>query len=224
MARIPPLLQPYLGLRDEGALVLLTGVQGAGTNWLGLDLDSLARLGRVSFVDGLTGLYTAGAPSRSAAIELGKRTLRSDAPDDVRREIGLAVGELRTRTKVLILDGLDEWLAMSGDEVTTMAVEGVLLSLRELVHTTVLALAADYPLVHGQATELERSHAALVLAQAHAADAVLGLRMLDTGVARDVSGVMRISERDGGGGREYLYHVGGDGGVRVFERGEVRAR
>lgn len=71
-----------------------------------------------------------------------------------------------------------------------------------------------------QTTSLERSHAALVLAQAHAADVVLSLRMLDTGVAKDVSGVVRITERGGdNGGAEYLYHVGGDGNVRVFERG-----
>lgn len=51
------------------------------------------------------------------------------------------------------------------------------------------------------------------------------MRLLDTGTARDVSGVVRISR--GGGAldsraieeREYLYHVGGDGGVKVFERG-----
>jgi elongator complex protein 6 len=50
---------------------------------------------------------------------------------------------------------------------------------------------------------------------------VLSLRLLDTGAAKDVSGVIRITHR---GARakdhEYLYHVGGDGGVRVFERGQ----
>jgi len=30
----PPLLEPYLGLPPEAALVLLTGVLGASTNWL----------------------------------------------------------------------------------------------------------------------------------------------------------------------------------------------
>lgn len=52
--------------------------------------------------------------------------------------------------------------------------------------------------------------------------------MLDTGTAKDVSGVLRITS----GGQhddeleeaveeqELLYFVGGDGGVRVFERGQ----
>lgn len=51
------------------------------------------------------------------------------------------------------------------------------------------------------------------------------MRLLDTGTAKDVSGVVRITR--GGGGleraieeHEYLYHVGGDGGVKVFERGQ----
>lgn len=62
------------------------------------------------------------------------------------------------------------------------------------------------------------------------------MRVLDTGVARDVSGVVRITEQkvdwtnmgvesetkgteESGRGREYLYQAKGDGSVRVFERG-----
>jgi elongator complex protein 6 len=55
------------------------------------------------------------------------------------------------------------------------------------------------------------------------------LRTLDTGAAKDVSGVLRISK---GGGfdevadgavedKEVLYFVQRDGGVRVFGRGEA---
>lgn len=51
---------------------------------------------------------------------------------------------------------------------------------------------------------------------------VMGLRLLDTGTARDISGVLRITrgpEGDDVEDREVLYYVGGDGGVRVFDRG-----
>jgi elongator complex protein 6 len=67
---------------------------------------------------------------------------------------------------------------------------------------------------------------------------ILGVRVLDTGVARDVSGVIRITEQtvgwtdlgledekgkdnrgESGKGKEFLYQVKGDGSVRVFERG-----
>ena len=65
---------------------------------------------------------------------------------------------------------------------------------------------------------------------------ILGVRELDTGVARDVSGVVRITEQkadwlslgfekegkegeESAKGKEFLYQVKGDGSVRVFERG-----
>ncbi|KAL7779573.1 hypothetical protein CFE70_009077 [Pyrenophora teres f. teres 0-1] len=86
---------------------------------------------------------------------------------------------------------------------------------------------------------LEITHHNLVVKCAHISRRILGVRVLDTGVARDVSGVVRITEqrshfigagsgrttagRDGGGddgkGKEFLYQVKGDGSVKVFERG-----
>lgn len=59
----------------------------------------------------------------------------------------------------------------------------------------------------------------------------MGLRLLDSGTARDVSGVLRITIGDQAAEagpyiqtrleeKELLYFVGGDGGVKVFERGQ----
>lgn len=72
---------------------------------------------------------------------------------------------------------------------------------------------------------------------------MIGLRLLDTGTARDVSGVLRITrggaccedaepddttdeDSDGDWQKrerveegEFLYYVAGDGSVKVFERG-----
>lgn len=67
---------------------------------------------------------------------------------------------------------------------------------------------------------------------------IIGTRVLDTGVARDVSGVVRVTEQkigwgglglegddgkfdagDSEKGKEFLYQVKGDGSVKVFERG-----
>lgn len=93
-----------------------------------------------------------------------------------------------------------------------------------------MTLSADQPLVSNHQTPLESDHAALLLGTAHQADFIMSLRLLDTGTARDVSGVLRITAGDRTEEdldiqkrieeRELLYFVGGDGGVKVFERGQ----
>ena len=101
-----------------------------------------------------------------------------------------------------------------------------------------MTLSADSPLIHNasdsahrQATPLETEHAAFAVGSAHRARTVMQLRNLETGAARDVSGVLRISkggaweggESKGEGGweeREVLYFIQRDGGVSVFGRGE----
>ena len=95
------------------------------------------------------------------------------------------------------------------------------------VHSTILSLSADYALVSGNQTPLERDHAALLLNVAHEANFIVSLRLLDTGTARDVSGILRITAGDQEvqslqriEEKELLYFVGGDGGVKVFERGQ----
>jgi elongator complex protein 6 len=93
------------------------------------------------------------------------------------------------------------------------------------VHASIVTLSADEPLLSAQTTTLEKEHASLTLSLAHRAELILSLRLLDTGSASDVSGVVRInrgplmSEREVEE-KEYLYFVGGDGGVKVFERGQ----
>jgi elongator complex protein 6 len=88
-----------------------------------------------------------------------------------------------------------------------------------------VTLAADEALVLAQTTSLEKDHASLVLSLAHEAEMLISLRLLDTGTARDVSGVLRVTPGGGATGlvqeeKELLYFVGADGGVRVFERGQ----
>jgi len=75
----------------------------------------------------------------------------------------------------------------------------------------------------------DEDHAAFVVGLGHIAWRVFGLRGLETGVARDVSGVLRVTaggmaegEGEKDEGKEVLYFVGDGGGVEVFERGQVR--
>ena len=74
-------------------------------------------------------------------------------------------------------------------------------------------------------TPLEVNHSALVMSFVHQATAVCAVRGLETGAARDISGILRIGRGAGEGSEkveemEVLYFVEADGGVRVFERGK----
>ncbi|KAH7037644.1 uncharacterized protein B0I36DRAFT_359312 [Microdochium trichocladiopsis] len=130
---------------------------------------------------------------------------------------------------VLVVDQMDLLVAASGDASLQSGLADALLDIREKVYSTIITLSADEPLIQAQNTPLEKRHASLVLSTAHTADLVISVRLLDTGSARDVSGVLRVTAGGSGGGdagepepdeRELLYHIGGDGAARVFERGQ----
>ncbi|PGH26671.1 hypothetical protein AJ80_01617 [Polytolypa hystricis UAMH7299] len=151
---------------------------------------------------------------------------------------------------LLIVDQPDLLLAATGAGQGVGAAEmgEFIMGLRQHSHSTIVTVSADAPLIHNsspterQPTPLETEHAALVVGLAHQARMVMQLRGLDTGVARDVSGVLRISKgggwvarrvedknsSSGGDGhgdleeREVLYFIQADGAVRVFGRGEMR--
>ncbi|KAG6067376.1 hypothetical protein E4U16_005652 [Claviceps sp. LM84 group G4] len=164
--------------------------------------------------------------------------LRGTAVEDVRKGLQSAIEQAASRGDrvVLVLDQMDAWLAMA--EAREVEVMDLLLSLREQtsffaeklvnareqkVHSTIVTVSADDPLLHAQTTTLEKEHAAFALSLTHEAYRVMALRLLDTGTALDVSGVVRITGGGKGNGgmadAEFLYYVSGDGGVKVFERG-----
>ncbi|KAI1079632.1 hypothetical protein F5B20DRAFT_158856 [Whalleya microplaca] len=204
-----------------------------GAGRLGLDLDVLSRRGKFVFVDGLTGLFCTSPgqhPRPPIAPGPGRRLLSAATLQVLQKELDDAVTQVQAskpgQNTVLIVDHLDLLLAASGD-ISTQGLQDVLFHIRERVHSTIVTLSADEPLISSQTTSLEKEHAAFALSMAHDAHLVVSLRMLDTGIARDVSGVLRVTP--GGGNsdigkeveeRELLFFVGGDGGVRVFERGQ----
>ena len=132
---------------------------------------------------------------------------------------------------VLIIDGLD-FLIASQPDVTATTVSQMLTTIRQHVYSTILSVSADGPLLHGNSairTPLEYEHQALVTSLAHQSQLIMQLRGLDTGAAKDVSGVVRISrggayeeeaEKENLSEGEWLYKISGDGSVRVWGRGE----
>ncbi len=197
-----------------------------------------------SITDGPPAAASSSASTAVAAIEgtILDAIHRAVAPPVQKDDTGTP----NTSSTLLILDGLDFLLAATA--IPVPAIFDLLLSLRSRaqVHSTLVTAVADSPLIHSPTTPLETNHAALVMGMAHQASWVMSVRELDTGVARDVSGVLRITKGPGGewdeegqegedgngdgegrgegekvmvASRECLYFVGGDGGARVFERG-----
>ena len=174
--------------------------------------------------------------------------MNADGIAEVEKAIMTAVGSEETLEEegnvILVLDGLDFLLAATECEVLGMLdMIGEIREVRILcqilapmyllnesideqhVYSTIISSAADVPLSRLGATPLEESHTALVMSLAHQARSIMSVRGLDTGAAKDVSGVLRISNGDecvddgDTEERECLYYVGSDGGVKVFDRG-----
>ncbi|KAM7205651.1 hypothetical protein V8F33_000977 [Rhypophila sp. PSN 637] len=184
----------------------------------------------------------AAASQKSSTAQAASKTSSSSSSvltnptiSHLRQVISDAIQKITSQKKksklVLVIDQLDFLLAAAagGGDISSLSVRDLLHDLRETADTTILTFSADQPLIDEQTTTLEKEHANFVLSLLHEASLVLSLRLLDTGVAKDVSGVLRITAGGGGGGggtsaaveeNEYLYHVRGDGSVRVFERGQ----
>lgn len=138
---------------------------------------------------------------------------------------------------VILLDGID-FVLSSQPSCSTLTLDSFLSSLRAQCHALVVTGNADAPLLHtagsdiSPGTPLERNHAHFLTSMAHRCQWVWQLRGLDTGSAKDVTGVLRMSRGGDLGSEEdeigperlpdaeWLYQVKGDSSVRVWSRGE----
>lgn len=145
---------------------------------------------------------------------------------------------------VLILDSPGILLHAFTPLVTAAALSIMLQRLLPQVHSIIVSLAADDPLLAASKpgvrepdfpmTPLDYDYASLVVSLSHEARLVMSLRRLDTGWAHEVSGVMRATS---GGALadetmdaadsaefevpegEWLYFVDGHGRVSAWARG-----
>lgn len=99
----------------------------------GMDLDGLRKSGRFSFVDGLTGLYTTTTtpsqpPSAGDAVLAPSSQLAA-----IKAQVDAAITRLSTPgRKILVIDGLDAYMAMADADGRAAAAESLLMSLREV--------------------------------------------------------------------------------------------
>ncbi|KAL5465470.1 hypothetical protein PMIN06_000627 [Paraphaeosphaeria minitans] len=187
---------------------------------------------------------TAQAAPRAPASLPGLYALSSISLDQMKTTIAAAIASLRpptaaTRTLV-VLDNPDILLA-SVPGLTAAALTSFFLDLhtQTSVSHVLVHLQSDLALLANaeKPSPLQIAQKNLVVKTAHMSAKVLSVRVLDTGVARDVSGVLRVTVNreswadiatvgEGGAvqapeevGSEVLYKINGDGSVRVFERG-----
>ncbi|RKF60252.1 hypothetical protein OnM2_052062 [Erysiphe neolycopersici] len=215
----------------EPAAVLLVSFLRDGQFWddaaqrLGLNLTRLQEAKKYCFIDGLSGLFTGEKLSNDV---LAPQTLFSPDLKYISEKIQTAIKTIKEGNKkrlLLVIDGVDVLLAASKD-VNPFTLEDMIVELREEVLATVLTLSADLPLVTSLQTPLERDHAAFLMSIAHQSDLIMNLRLLDTGIAKDVSGVIRITCKEFDEGKakhedkEFLYFVSADSKVKLFERGQ----
>jgi len=181
-------------------------------------------------------------------------TLTSPTLASIQDTITHAIASLTTKNVLLILDTPSLLLHTTNPPITTPQLTSFLLTLRAnpRVHSIITAIPADTPFLapaedaavahlhnNGQNSgsgsgfePLARDNAAFMVSLAHMARWVLSCRMLGTGWAEDVSGVVRVTRggcadeddeeyrgdevKEG----EWLYHVSGDASVKVWGRGE----
>lgn len=192
---------------------------------------------------GCASTATARAVPRPSTSSTGLYTLSSALLEHANATIATALASLRPSivapSTLVILDNPDILLAavpaLTPAKLTSLFLE---LHVQNSVSHVLVHLQSDLALLTPSAPPqaLQTAHQNLVVKTAHMSASVLGVRVLDTGVARDVSGVLRatanrdswasIGTRSDGGrsdvietGAELLYKVQGDGSVRVFERG-----
>ncbi|KAK3711864.1 hypothetical protein LTR37_009382 [Vermiconidia calcicola] len=199
----------------------------------GLDITKLVEQRRFSFLDCLS-LH---GISVSSALEQLEKTI-CDVIEQLKNS---ALGNV-----VLVLEYPDTLLATNSTTAHELSI--LLLRLRSRVRSTVLTCAADLPLLSATQGSPRNSHAfspletvtaAFLTQQASLARFVMSVRELDTGAAKDISGVLRVTrggaaydvddeEQDSSSEvasevdvreMEALYLVQRDGNVKVFERG-----
>jgi elongator complex protein 6 len=187
---------------------------------------------------------TPNGPASASPSSPGHHALKSLEIADIKKTISSAISSLATsatqRKTLLIFDNPDLLLALN-PAITPSDFSSLMLQLHTLPNVShVLAhIQADNPLLSLSTPPqpLEVAHHNLLVKCAHMSRRILGVRILDTGVARDVSGVIRVTEQrkqwfnfgfdieenkdsdDSGRGKEFLYQVKSDGSVKVFERG-----
>ena len=226
---VPLLLADYLP-PAPGTLTLISGTLGATTSWLVLQVLSSIPTGdtHITLFSWLHSPSFWRECARKLPLDLHKIKLHNYLSEplpasllDLSEQITASSSPNRLREEgTLVLDGLDFVLASTSH--SSQELLSLISSLRGRFGRVIVTVQADAPFLHMQGTPLEVSQASLVISLAHQARTIFSLRDLETGPAKDVSGILRVGpggQEAVGNGKECLYLVSADANVRVFDKG-----
>lgn len=194
----------------------------------GVNLHERIASKQLCYVDGLS----TGSTFKDEVIKMKAPTLKdfSNALSTALQQTTTATSSGLISRTIVLIDGIDLLLACDSN-ITSTDIQQVLTEVQSKVHSVIVTCAADEPLLHNTnaaATPLEHEHGSLVRSLAYQAGLVFQLRPLETGHSREVDGTVRVSRGGSWEGSErvleegeWLFHVKGDGGVKVWSRGEA---
>lgn len=187
-----------------------------------------------------TGIATSAVPQMTS---FGHFCMTSQDLEHFQSTIETAIRhvQLQSPGKSLLILDTPSLLLATNPAISASSLSASLLHLHGLTSHILVHAPTDEALISlshpPQPLEID-AHNFLVKVS-HMSTRILSCRVLDTGVARDVSGVLRVTDNGGGEqlrpeqikdgnteeqyGRELLYLVKGDGSVKVFERGAGEA-
>lgn len=194
-----------------------------------MDIKQVTATKKLVYIDGLTSSHDLKStlPDHIA--------LKSVTLPDLEAAISQAEQVFHTSTSredtTIVIDGIDALIAMSLS-LNAVQVLAYVTDLQSRVRNLIVTCSADSALLHNiepGSTPLEVENSTLVRSLAYQSNWVFACRPLETGAARDVSGIIRVSRGGADSGNdeeddsllqdgEWLYQVKGDGSVRAWTR------
>jgi elongator complex protein 6 len=173
------------------------------------------------FIDGLGLSHSNSGTDSSSTIS---------SLDSISTAVADAVSTIdNTSDVLLILDSPD--ILMGLGSIDHGRILDSILKWRHQVHSMVISLTADFVVdmaaQKSTSSKMLGNQQQLLLALAHQADNIFSTKLLDSGSAKDVSGVVRIHPRRSSEDikeKELLYFIdsGSNKGVEIWERGGLR--
>ncbi|KAI5806871.1 hypothetical protein EDC01DRAFT_742591, partial [Geopyxis carbonaria] len=208
-----------------------------GARKMGVDPTNATTQDRFFFVDGLQSLFlnSQRMTTNEPVVPTANGASLRNVSNFITETLTTVTAKLRKNTTVLVVQNPEILLAgcgalslARGMHRSNNTIYPILIHIPQIVTSTVLVVNADSSLITRNSTRLEMEHSAFVLTLAHQASTTVSLRMLDTGVAKDVSGIIRVTKNKGCqemspgidfDDEEFLYVVK-DSSINMFNRGE----